>query len=75
MAVVSQGVAHVVQAAGVVAFAVQSCIGIRYVRVVAAALVLEVGAVAVILTAVFAHEALVTGPRLDEGPVHAEVLA
>lgn len=43
-------------------------------RVVAAALVLEVGTVAVIVTAVFAHKAFATGPGLDEGAVHAEAL-
>ncbi len=51
--------AHVAQPTGVVAFAEQPCIGIgvRYVRFVAAALVLEVGAVAVIVTAVLAIKA------------------
>jgi hypothetical protein len=42
--VVGEGVAHVAQPAGVVAFAVQPCVGIgvRYVRVVAAAFVFSI---------------------------------
>ena len=77
MTVVGEGVAHVAQSAGVVAFAVQPCIGITvgFVRVIAAAFAFEVAAVAAIVVAVLAHEALVTGPSLDEGAVHAEVFA
>lgn len=77
MAVVTQGVAHEAQAAGVVALAVQPCIGIgaRDMRVVAAAFVSEVAVVRGVVAAVFAHKAFVPSPGLDEGAVYAEVLA
>lgn len=50
-------------------------IGGGLVRVVAAALVFEVAAIAAIVAAVFAYKAFVTGPSLDECAVNAEVLA
>lgn len=77
MTVVSEGVAHVAQPTGVVAFAVKPSIGIGagLVRVIAAAFAFEVAAVAAIVTAVFTTEAFVTSPSLDECAVNAEVLA
>ena len=76
MTVVGEGVTHVAQSAGVVAFAVQPSIGVGagLVRVTAAALAFEVAAVAAIVAAVFAKEAFVTGPSLDEGVVLDQAL-
>ena len=76
MTVVSQGVAHVAQPTGVVAFTVKPGIevGAGLVRVIAAAFAFEVAAVAAVVATVFTTQALVTSPGLDECAVNAEVL-
>ena len=77
VAVVSECVAHEAQFAGGLAFAVQPRITVRarFVRLVAAALVAEVGAIAVVtILAVFGYKTFVACPSLDQGTVNAEVL-
>ena len=76
MTVVGERVPHVAQLAGRLALAVQLRIGIglRLVRLVAASLPLEVPTTAGIVVTVLAHEALVSGPGLDQRAVDAEVL-
>lgn len=63
--VISEGVVHVAQPAGVVAFAVQPCIDILagLVRVVAAAFAFEVATVVSTVTAILTRQAFVTSPR------------
>lgn len=78
MAVVRQRVAHEAQlAACVLAFSIELRVrvGRRLMRLVAALLALEVAAAGVVVFSVLALEALVPGPRLDQRPVDAEVLA
>ena len=76
VSVVSE-LAHEAQFAGGLAFAVQPRITVRarLVGLVAAALVAEVGAIAVVtILTVFGYKTFVACPSLDQGAVNAEVL-
>lgn len=75
MTVVAQGVPHIAQFTGRIAFAVQPRIGTcgGLVGIVTAALTFEV--TIVIIAAVFGFEALVAQPSLNQRGIHAKVLA